>query len=560
MAPKLYPVNPYFPAPIVMVCCPQCDQQNPSGETYCVACGSALQEAAAEASLPLLPPGTIIADAYVVEIGESFDFENRYRATRLDDASVRVLLRERPLTGAAVLSTLAEQTAGLSHPALVLPECFFEYDGRAYLALPDIVGTRLSVRVGLTTEREALSWGMQLCQILSALHRNGLVCVELPPDGVVLDKEGRIHLTHVESLSRKTENVTLPSVTDGYAAPEVYRDGVVGEQADVFAIGALLFSLVVGKRLPVEGWAVHPAPPLFYPEKIVSPDFERVLQKALSVDPQARYDNVDQLKTAFLTLNRFSRVRSAWLTDVGQVRTHNEDAVLVKEYGQETIAGKTCAGLYVVSDGMGGAEAGEIASALTIQTIARHVENFLRDTPALDTSAREACLREAIETANSAILAYAQNHPESTGLGATVVAAFIQEQQLTVAWVGDSRVYLWAQGELRQLSRDHSLVARLVEIGQLSPEEARTHEHRNVLLRSLGSKTEAPVDSMSLPLRRGVRLVLCSDGLTGHVEDDTLKDVLSRHRDPFDAAVELVTAANAGGGSDNISVVVVFHE
>jgi protein phosphatase len=136
----------------------------------------------------------------------------------------------------------------------------------------------------------------------------------------------------------------------------------------------------------------------------------------------------------------------------------------------------------------------------------------------------------------------------------------VQNQQLTLAWVGDSRIYLWERGELQQLSRDHSLVARLVEIGQLSPAEARMHEHRNVLIRSLGSKEQVAVDTLSRPFRRGARLLLCSDGLTSHVEDSAIADIVSRHRDPGDAALELVVAANAGGGSDNISVVVVFHE
>ena len=550
----------FLPFLLVMMCCPQCDHQNPPEENYCTECGAALQRDAADADLTLLPAGAILDGAYVIETGESLDFENHYRALRVGEASGRVLLRERPRTNAEALRKLVEQTDGITHPALILPERFFEQEERAYLAVPELLGVRLSARVGLTTEREALSWGIQLCQIVSALHRNGLLCIELPPDGVWLDKEGRIRLTHVESVSRKAQPLALRTVSDGYAAPETYRDGMVEESADVFAIGALLFSLVVGKRLPVEGWAVHPAPPIFYPEKVVSPDFERVLRKALAVDPQARYGDIDQLKAAFLALNRFSRVRSAWLTDVGQVRDHNEDAVLVKEYGQGTVAGKVFAGLYVVSDGMGGAEAGEVASALTIQTIARRVESALLENLTLEVSAREDCLREAVEAANAAIIDYARDHPEATGLGATVVAALVQEQQLTLAWVGDSRGYLWEQGELRQLSRDHSLVARLVEIGQLTSEEARTHEHRNVLLRSLGSKEQVTVDLLSLPLRRGSRFFLCSDGLTGHVEDEVLKDILSRHRDPFDAVMECVTAANLGGGSDNISVVAAFHE
>jgi protein phosphatase len=348
--------------------------------------------------------------------------------------------------------------------------------------------------------------------------------------------------------------------TDGFAAPEVYKAGELKEQADIFAIGAVLYSLLVGKRLPVEGWVVQPEAPLFYPEKVLSPALERVLRKALAHEAQDRYENVEALKSALLALSQAARVRSAWLTDVGQVRLHNEDAVLVKERGQGTVAGNEFSGLYIVSDGMGGAAAGEIASALTIQTIARHIEQAWADETVRDAAVWEVCLREAIEAANAAILAYASEHPESTGLGATVVVALLNAQGLILAWVGDSRIYLWERGELQQLSRDHSLVARLVEIGQLTPEEARRHEHRNVLIRSLGSKEQVMVDTLSRSLRKGARLLLCSDGLTSHVEDSALADIISRHREPADVALELVVAANAGGGSDNISVVVVFHE
>jgi hypothetical protein len=255
------------------------ESSNPAEETYCIVCGSALDGIAAQESLAPLPVGAVLADAYVIEANEECTFENRYRAVRTDNAGARVVLRERSIEEGGILSAVAEQTASLTHPALVLPERFFVQGDRAYLAGPDIAGTRLSVRVGLTSEREAISWGIncvklwQPCTVMAC-------CVELPPEGVLLDKEGRIRLTHCESLSRKAEALTLGAITDGYAAPEVYKASEVGEQADVFAIGALLFSLVVGKRLPVEGWIVHPDPPIFYPEKVVSPHFERVLRKA----------------------------------------------------------------------------------------------------------------------------------------------------------------------------------------------------------------------------------------------------------------------------------------
>ncbi|HEV8712523.1 MAG TPA: Stp1/IreP family PP2C-type Ser/Thr phosphatase [Candidatus Binatia bacterium] len=545
---------------VVMTLCPQCGQENPSEETYCIACGAALAGDPADPPLAPLAAGTVVADLYLIETVESYARENRYHAVRQDEGGGQVLLRERVSEEAEPLRTLADRTAGLSHPALLVPERLVEQDGRVYLVCPEVASIKLTDRLGLTAEREAVAWGVQLCQIVKFLHRRDLLCVELPPEAVVLDKEGRIRLTQLKTLTAKGIAHENGVVTDGYAAPEVYKPGELSEQADIFAIGALLYTLVVGKRLPVEGWVVHPEAPTFYPEKVVSPACERVLRRALAFEPKDRYEDVDALKAALLALNQTSRVRAAWLTDVGQVRSHNEDAVLVKEWGQGTVTGNEFSGLYVVSDGMGGAAAGEVASTITIQTVVRYVEQAWAEGGTRDAAAWEACLREAIAAANTAILAYAKEHPESTGLGATVVAALVQAQQLTLAWVGDSRAYLWEHGELQQLSRDHSLVARLVEIGQLTAAEARTHEHRNVLIRSLGSKDQVVADAVSRPLRRGARLVLCSDGLTSHVEDNALADIVSRHREPGDAALELVVAANGGGGSDNISVVVVFHE
>ena len=540
--------------------CPHCAHENPPGETYCTICGAALHDDPLDSNLAPLAPGTVVADLWLIETVEPCGRENRYRASRCGDAGGHSLLRERASEEGELLFSLAQRTADLSHPALLLPERYIEHEGRVYLAYPDITGIRLSERAGRTSEREAVGWGVQLCQILRFLHQHGLLCLELPPEGVVLDKTGRIHLAQLDSLSDKEATRDHAFLTDGYAAPELYKPTEVGEPADVFAVGALLYSLVVGKRLPVESWIVQPEPAAFYPEKVLSPELERVLRRALAFDPNNRYEHIDALKAALLALNQETRVRSACRTDVGQVRDHNEDAVLVKELEQGTIAGNDFWGLYVVSDGMGGAEAGEVASALTIQTVAQHIERAWTDGTAQDEATREACLREAIEAANAAILAYAQEHPETSGLGATVVAAVIWNQRLTLAWVGDSRIYLWERGQLVQLSHDHSLVARLVEIGQISAAEARTHEHRNVLIRSLGSKEQVVVDTLTRPLRRGSRLVLCSDGLTTHVEDAALADIVSRHREPGDAALELVVAANTAGGSDNLSVIVVFSE
>lgn len=549
-----------FPLSSVDLVCPECGQENPAEEAYCTACGAALQTEPASPPLTPLEIGTSLAETYVIETVEQYGRENHYLATGSTGVGTHVLLRERANEEAQAFTAVVERTAEIKHPAFLIPEKVITQEERTYLVCPRVPGLRLSERIGRTSEREAVSWGVQLCQALGFLHRKEFLCLELPPESLLLDKEGRVRITQLDRLSAKGEITEPVHVTDGYAAPEVSKAGMLAEPADVFAIGAVLYSLLVGKRLPIEGWLVQYEPPVFYPEKVLSPSLERVLRKALALDPKERYENLDALKAALLAYHQKPTVRSAWLTDVGQVREHNEDAVLVKEDGQGTVSGNLFSGLYVVCDGMGGAEAGEVASALSIETVARHIERARTEATPSDEAGWELVLREAVEAANAAILTYAKAHPSAAGLGSTIVAALIYNQRLTLAWVGDSRIYLWEQGQLQQVSRDHSLVARLVEIGQLTEAEARTHEHRNVLIRSLGSKEQVVVDTLSRSLRRGSRLFLCSDGLTNHVEDGAIADILSRHREPADAVLELIVAANAGGGSDNISAVVVFHE
>jgi len=550
--------------------CGECGQANVIGETFCTACGVALEEdreGESVTSLEPLPIGTVLADTYRLTALLSTGQENRYRAVRQTDDGRTYLIAERSsdqadahLGGAFRLS---EQLAEIHHPALILPQERCERNGRVYLITPSQSGLPLSQRIGRTSEREAAGWGVQLCQAVEVLHRHGLLCVELPPENILFDKTGRLHLAQFDAIRLKDAVEESPVLTDGYAAPEAYKTQVLNEAADVFALGACLYAVLVGRRLPVEGWAVQPEPPVFYPEKVLTPEFERVLSRALALEPAERYADLHALKHDLLALSQSGHIRSAWRTDVGQVREHNEDAVLVKEVGQDSVAGNDFRGLYIVSDGMGGAEAGEVASQIAIQTVARHVEAAWADAEAeeeVDAAAWERCLREAVETANTRIVQYGKDHPESAGLGATIVAVLMQAGQLALAWIGDSRVYLLENGALHQLSHDHSLVARLVEIGQLTEEEALTHEHRNVLIRSLGSKENVKVDTLSRPLKRGVRLLLCSDGLTSHVLDPAIADIVSRHRTPHEAALELTVAANTAGGSDNTSVVVVFYE
>ncbi|MDQ6799029.1 MAG: Stp1/IreP family PP2C-type Ser/Thr phosphatase [Actinomycetota bacterium] len=233
-------------------------------------------------------------------------------------------------------------------------------------------------------------------------------------------------------------------------------------------------------------------------------------------------------------------LRGGAATDVGRVREINEDRYLQRD--------DLC--LFAVADGVGGHQAGEVASQTSVETIET---SFLEPTTE--------GLVTAIKQANDAVWHLAQSAAEKRGMGTTLAAVALVsedgEEHLAVANVGDSRVYLFQQGELSQLTEDHSLVEELVREGQITREEARVHPQRSIITRALGMDPNVTVDHLQLLPYEGDRLLLCSDGLTNEVTDESIESILRRIGDPQEAAQELVRQARANGGNDNITVVVV---
>lgn len=222
-------------------------------------------------------------------------------------------------------------------------------------------------------------------------------------------------------------------------------------------------------------------------------------------------------------------------TDVGCVREHNEDSLVVAPP------------LYVVCDGMGGHAAGEVASEIAVNVIADRA-------PATPDAA---ALGQAVEEANLAIIQAAREGVGRAGMGCTCTAAMLENERLIVAQVGDSRAYLLHGGTLQQITRDHSLMADFIEAGQITPEEARVHPQRSVITRALGSDPRTQPDLFEINVNTGDRLLICSDGLTSMIEDYEIEDILNRTPDPQIAASKLVNAAIAAGGHDNVTVIVV---
>ena len=447
----------------------------------------------------------------------------------------------------------------VNHPAFQRATEGFADEGRVYLVYPDEPLILLSQRRGglKMNEGEAVGIAIQICQAVSFLNRRGLRLNDICPQSIAYGPGGRVKLLGLDYVSNDTELQGDPIPNDGYTAPEVYRGKRVDKRADVFSIGALLYSCLTGERLESESWREEAGPVRFYPPHVVSPELEQVVRRALQFDPQGRWPTVDALKAELVRLNATIRIRAAAMTDVGMVREHNEDAAIAVEFVRQSLVDPAESHLYVVADGMGGAEAGEIASAIAVGAIRNYVESGLGGAEAQNPSQ---LLTAALEEANRKILEYQAAHPESRGMGSTAVGVLLVPPEGAVAWVGDSRVYLSDASGLRQLTRDHSLVQRLIEIGQITPEEARHHEHKNVITRSLGARQSGPAgaEGTALRLKRGDRVMLCSDGLTAHVDDKTIGEVLRRYDDPYSATRELVVAANAGGGTDNVTVIVVF--
>ena len=250
------------------------------------------------------------------------------------------------------------------------------------------------------------------------------------------------------------------------------------------------------------------------------------------------------------------QIVSAGVSDVGRVRTNNEDSFRIVETQN----------LFILSDGMGGEAHGEVASAMAVETIARYCAESeegkgdsgvtLHGSMLESWSPQTKKLQNAFFQANFEIYKSAQEHPEQRGMGATLTAGWVNGSKLSVAHVGDSRAYLLRAGGLQQLTSDHSLVAEQVRRGILTPQQAEESDMQSVLLRALGAHPEVEVDIDEVDLIPRDVLLFCSDGLTRMVTEPEIAGCLQAETDPGAAAQKLVELANERGGLDNVTVVV----
>ncbi len=250
-----------------------------------------------------------------------------------------------------------------------------------------------------------------------------------------------------------------------------------------------------------------------------------------------------------------AQMRFGMTTDVGMVRSNNQDAALSFYVASRSANDRPDFGLFIVADGMGGHHDGEKASALTAHAVAEHVTShifipLLTNDNSSDRPPITEVLIDAVQHANSRVLA---DIPDG---GTTLSAVTVIDDLAHIVHVGDSRVYLVHKDSIEQISRDHSLVQRLVELGQITPEEATSHEQGNVLYRAIGQNENLEVDTLTRRLPSGTHLLLCSDGLWQHLENEEMRRIVNDWP-PQEACDKLVALANTRGGTDNITAVVL---
>jgi protein phosphatase len=437
--------------------------------------------------------------------------------------------------------------------------------GRHYLVLEEVSGQSLSAwgsgggGTGPPTLEAALNVLLQVADLLAALHKADAVGCDFGPQSLLILPDDRLMLADPASCEVAGRN--------GAAQEDEFR-------ADVQRVAAALEQWY--HALP--GLAGNPAEDA--PTATLGPGDEtpaapppgkeaQTLDEVLAYGRAGAYPSAEAFAAALRELleaevpPRDLQLSSGRATDVGVQRQLNEDSVLALEVTGMEAAGTLPAGVYIVADGMGGHEGGEVASSIAIRTIGGLIQQQVlaplvvgEERPPSPEQAAQ-LLRDAILEANRRIARLARER--RSDMGTTVTMALIVGNHATVANVGDSRTYLWRDGKLQQISQDHSLVARLIAAGQLTAEQGRHFDRRNEIYRALGDEhlLGEEIDVYQRRLRPFDALVLCSDGLWEMIRDQDIERIMLAAPDLSTACAQLVAAANRAGGEDNISVIIV---
>ena len=512
------------------------------------------------------------------------------------------------------------RAAHLSLPRLI--DAFTE-DGFSYLIeeIPTGVSLWDAWDRDEVTNRERFGWLIQIAEALDRLHFGGAIVEGLRPEMIVVSPSG------VAILSDLADLLPLPLPGDvpmrgGFAtAPELLLNPCeVGARSDLYAFGALLYALVMGRELSDLDFTLTGLPKsLLERMPDASPFLVRVLARTFVRDPAQRFPTEDgsqvdptgfreliaALRACRRNLDRARIDVAAWST-IGMVRSGNEDAVCVYHTTDAHLDDADDAALILLADGMGGMASGEVAAALALQTLRHSLlahppfavglpatplpepptepvqeEAITDSSPPSDdlppmsvpemislvatdsesqdrsTDSHAERIATALREANRRVFEAARAHHGARGMGCTAEVVLIDGGMAVVGHVGDSRVYRYRKGKLIQVTRDHTVVSRLIEMGQITEAEAEIHPRRSELQQAVGGRPEVYPDIIGVTLEPGDWLIICSDGLSNQVSADAIQGTIKDARNAERAARRLVNLALAEGAIDNVTVAVV---
>jgi PPM family protein phosphatase len=426
----------------------------------------------------------------------------------------------------------------------------------------------------------------QLAEGLHALHKAGAICESLRPDIVTVTEAGQVMLADLGELLPLPLPPGTPIRASLYTAPElVLTPEKVDARADLYSFGGLIYSLEYLHHALEEKDFEHQFSPRLitdrYPDvhpgffRLVCKTFCRDVNTRLPTDEASREDAsgfTELIRTLDVCARTFDKVRfdiAAWTT-TGMVRTGNEDAFAVLHGIESRQDELTEYAMVLLCDGMGGYEAGEVAAALAIASMRKYLlgepmfaalgGNEPPAAQAFDVNACKKVLEAALRHANKEVYTAARTPGKGRrGMGTTAECIYVDQYNVIVGHVGDSRVYHLHEGRLKQLTRDQTLVNRLVELGQLTEAEAEHHPRKNELQQAIGGQPDVVPGTYSGKLKRGDWILVCSDGLSNHIPVDDLEKMMLREAagSAEEAARRLMNLVNLRGATDNATIVVI---
>jgi serine/threonine protein phosphatase PrpC len=458
----------------------------------------------------------------------------------------------------------------------------FNDAGHAYLAIELPSGTNLWDAWDDPTYATAdkYGWLIQLADLLQVLHAGGAILESLRPDQVVLASGGQVVLIDSGNLLPLPVPADVPLIRTHSTAPELLTGVWIDARSDLYCFGAMVFALQLGRELTDLDYH-SPGVPKHFLERFpdAHPLLGRLLSKTYCPDIQQRFPTsecaaddpggfrelIGVLEQCQQLLGRVRLNVAAWST-TGMVRSGNEDAFAVLQTSSGRLDELEDYVMAMVADGMGGNEAGEVAAGLAVRSLYQSLgqqppfnklpldpENS--PPPTFDSIKKR--INEALREANKSVYLASRQGIGRRGMGCTAEVVFTDGRRVMVGHVGDSRTYRFSRGKFTLITRDHTYVNRLVELGEISEEEAETHPRRAELQQAIGGWSDIEPEIHDVPIEPGDWILICSDGLTNQLKMSVIQELLERATSAESAARQLVNMTNLTGATDNVTVIVI---